>query len=42
MELKTQKNAVMTQQAVVDSANATLFWNIETYKAVVSGLPASN
>lgn len=42
LELKTQKNTVAAQQAAVDSANATLFWNIETYKAIVSGLPASN
>lgn len=42
LELKSQKNAVAAQQAVVDSANATLFWNIESYKAIVSGLPASN
>ena len=42
LELKSQKNAVAAQRAVVDSANATLFWNIESYKAIVSGLPASN
>ena len=42
LELKSQKNAVATQQAVVDSATATLFWNIESYKAIVGGLPASN
>ena len=42
LELKSQKNAVAAQQAVVDSANATLFWNIESYKAIVNGLPVSN
>ncbi|MEG2597121.1 MAG: hypothetical protein RR977_01735 [Oscillospiraceae bacterium] len=40
MELKTQKNAVQTQESVLSAAKATLFSNVEGYRSIMNGLPA--
>lgn len=41
INLNTAKNNYLKQQTVVETAKSTLFWNIETYRWIVKGLPAS-
>ncbi|HEX3038827.1 MAG TPA: TolC family protein, partial [Caproiciproducens sp.] len=41
MKLNKAKNDYFTEQAALKTASATLFWNIESYKWIVKGLPAA-
>jgi outer membrane protein TolC len=41
MELTKVRNDYLAQSTAVRTASATLFWQIETYKWIVKGLPAS-
>jgi hypothetical protein len=41
MKLNKAKNDYFTEQAALKTASATWFWNIESYKWIVKGLPAA-
>lgn len=42
IDLDTAENNYLKQQTTVETDQATLFWNIETYKWILKGLPASS
>lgn len=41
VQLNQIKSACLNQESLVETAKSTLFWNIESYKWLVKGLPAS-